>query len=83
VVAFVADERTWGFRSRTIKTAESAANGRYAIPGLLAGRYHVVAVPYLEEYSWLDATILRRLQPPGEPLMVADAARMTVDLVVK
>jgi protocatechuate 3,4-dioxygenase beta subunit len=83
VVVFAADERSWGFRSRMIKAAESDANGRYAIQGLLGGRYHVVAVPHLEEYSWMDATILRRLQPPGEPLAVGEAAHLTVDLVVK
>jgi hypothetical protein len=83
VVVFGADERSWGFRSRTIKAAESDATGRYAIRGLLGGRYYVVAVPHLEEHSWMDATVLRRLQPPVEPLIVRDGAALSVDLVVK
>ena len=83
VVVFSADERAWGFRSRMIKAAEADANGRYAIQGLLGGRYYVVAVPHLEEHSWMDTTILRRLQPPVDPLTVGDGAQVAVDLVVK
>ena len=82
VVAFAADESAWGFRSRVIKTAESGAGGRYAIDGLLPGKYYVVAVPYLEEGAWMDADVLRRLQPGVEPVALADPAA-TVDVVVK
>jgi hypothetical protein len=82
VVAFAADERAWGYRSRVIKTAESGAAGRYAIEGLLPGRYHVVAVPYLEEGAWMDADVLRGLLPAVEPVALADRA-VTVDVVVK
>ena len=83
VVVFADDERTWGFRSRLIKAAESGADGRYSIEGLLDGRYHVVAVPYLEEGSWLDAGVLRRLQPMASPVAIAEAAKLTRDLVIK
>jgi Carboxypeptidase regulatory-like domain len=82
VVAFAADEKTWGFRSRAIKAAESVAGGRYVIEGLLPGKYYVVAVPYLEEGAWMDADVLRRLQPAVEPVTLANPA-VTVDVVVK
>ncbi len=82
VVAFAADEKTWGFRSRVIKAAESGTGGRYVIEGLLPGKYYVVAVPYLEEGAWMDADVLRRLQPAVEPVALSDAA-ITVDVVVK
>jgi hypothetical protein len=81
-VAFAAEERTWGYRSRTIKAAESGAGGRYTIEGLLPGKYHVVAVPYLDEGAWMDPDVLRRLQPPGDPIAVADPA-VVVNLIVK
>ena len=83
VVVFGDDEKAWGFRSRAIKAAESGADGRYAIEGLLDGKYHIAAVPYLEEGSWMDAAILRRLQPMASPLAVAEAAKLTMNLVMK
>jgi hypothetical protein len=83
IVAFGADERTWGWRTRMVKSVESDDQGRYSIDGLLDGKYHVVAVPFLEEGSWLDATILSRLVPTTPPLTLSGAATLTANLVVK
>ena len=83
VVAFSRDEQTWKFRSRLIKAAETGADGRYVIEGLLDGAYHIAAVPYLEEGAWMDAGVLRRLETGAIPLVAANAARLTADLVVK
>ena len=83
VVVFGVDERAWGFRSRLIKSTESGADGRYTIDGLLDGKYHIVAIPHLEEGSWMDAGVLRRLQPMALPLAMAEAKKLTMDLVIK
>lgn len=83
VVVFSADERTWGWRSRMVKSVESDDQGRYAIDGLLDGKYHVLAVPFLEDGSWMDATILGRLLSNASPLTVTGAAKLTTNLVVK
>ncbi len=83
VVAFSADEQTWKFRSRTIKATETGADGRYVIEGLLDGRYHIAAVPYLEPGAWMDASVLRRLESGAAPLQAANGGRLTINLVVK
>jgi Carboxypeptidase regulatory-like domain len=83
VVIFGDDEQAWRFRSRVIKATESGADGRYTIEGLLDGKYHIVAVPYLEEGSWMDAGVLRSLQPKASPLAVAEAVKSTMNLVMK
>jgi carboxypeptidase family protein len=83
VVVFSDDDQTWRFRSRVIKATESGADGRYTIDGLLDGKYHIVAVPYLEEGSWMDAGVLRSLQPKASPLAVAEAVKSTMNLVMK
>ena len=66
-----------------IKTAETGADGRYVIEGLLDGPYQIAVAPYLEEGSWMDAGVLRRLESGAAPLQAANAARLTMDLVVK
>lgn len=83
VVAFSHDPQTWKFRSRMIKAAETGADGRYVIDGLLDGDYHLVAAPYLEPGSWMDAAVLRRLEGAAVPMKAANAAQLTVNLVVK
>lgn len=83
VVAFSRDAQTWKYRSRMIKAAETGADGRYVIEGLLDGDYHVVAAPYLEPGSWMDASVLRRLESIAIPVQAANNAQLTVNLVVK
>jgi hypothetical protein len=83
VVVFSADDRQWGWRTRMVKSVESDGQGRYVIDGLLDGKYHVVAVPFLEEGAWLDATILARLVPTTPPMELSGAAKLTANVVVK
>ena len=83
VVAFSRDTQTWKYRSRMIKSAETGADGRYVIEGLLDGDYHVVAAPYLEPGSWMDASVLRRLEAAAVPVQAVNAAQLIANLVVK
>ena len=66
-----------------VKSVECVGEGRYTIDGILDGQFHVVAVPFLEDGSWMDTTILGRLQANASPLTVTGAARLTTNLVVK
>lgn len=83
VVLFSADERTWGWRSRLVHSVEADAAGRYVIDGVMPGKYRVVAVPFLEDGSWRDATILARLQPLSVAIALDEPSRTTMNLVVK
>lgn len=83
VVVFTQDDSAWGWRSRLVHSTEADADGRYAITGLLPSRYHVVAVPFLEPGSWMDATILARLQALAGGFVASGAGSTTVNLVVK
>ena len=66
-----------------VKSVECDGEGRYTIDGLLDGKYHVVAVPVLEDGSWMDTAILTRLLPSASPLVVSGAAKLTANVVVK
>lgn len=83
VVVFSEDDRTWGWRSRLVHSTETEADGRYTLEGLLAGSYRVVAVPFLEQGSWMDVTVLSRLQSLATPITLGDSSLMTMDVVVK
>lgn len=83
IVVFSQDETTWGWRSRVVHSTEADAEGRYAVSGVLPGRYHIVAVPYLEPGSWMDGTLLSRLQPLAGVFVASGAGSTTMDLVVK
>lgn len=83
VVVFSEDPEQWGWRSRMVRTAESSADGRFNVEGVLDGAYRIVAVPALEDGSWMDPTILRRLEPLASPLPVSGAKPTTMNLVVK
>jgi 5-hydroxyisourate hydrolase-like protein (transthyretin family) len=82
VVLFGDDERLWGTRSRTIHATETRADGTYEIAGVLPGKYHVVAVPFLDALAWTDATVLHQLMGGANSLNVA-AGKVAIPLVVK
>jgi hypothetical protein len=83
VVVFSEDASAWGWRSRVIHSVEGDDTGRYVIEGLLPGKYRVVAVPFLEDGSWKDASILARLLPLSVAMTFDEPTRTTLDLVVK
>jgi hypothetical protein len=83
VVVFSADDRSWGWRSRMVRSTESDDQGRYAINGLLEGEYNIIAVLFLEDGSWMDATILSRLVPNTSLVKVSGSEKQTANLVVK
>ncbi|HUL72502.1 MAG TPA: carboxypeptidase-like regulatory domain-containing protein [Vicinamibacterales bacterium] len=83
VVLFSTDERQWQPRSRTVRAVETGPDGQFAIEGVLAGDYAIVAVPYLEEESWTDATVLRGLRALATTVALTDGASTTVTLKVR
>lgn len=80
VVVFSEDQKHWGARSRFIKTVEAGPDGRYAITGLLPGRYHVVAVDVLDEGTWEDPDVLGKLQTYGGARVVVGTEKLDVNL---
>lgn len=83
VVVCASDEHQWRPRSRFVRAAESASDGRYAIDGLLGGSYLIAAVPYLEDGSWTDAAVLRGLRDASSPLALKNGEAATLALKVK
>jgi len=81
-VIFGDDERAWGRRSRVIKTAETGADGRYEVRGLLDGNYSVIAVPFLEDGAWFDTAVLQQLKPGAASIAIVPG-KHTLNLVVK
>jgi hypothetical protein len=82
VVMFSEDDKLWGTRSRVIHALEAKADGSYQFRGVLPGRYHVIAVPFLESFAWTDAAVLHQLKSSAESVNVP-GGNLTVNLVVK
>jgi hypothetical protein len=83
VVIFSHDARTWGARSRFIKSAEVTSDGRFSIDGLLPGEYDAAAVVALEEGAWFDPEVLGRLAPRASTVAVTVGQKLTLALKVR
>jgi hypothetical protein len=80
IVIFAEDERLWGLHSRFVRSVTADASGRFAIDGLLPGRYLVSAVPYLEDDAWTDVDVLRQLRAHAVPLTLGARQEETITL---
>jgi hypothetical protein len=83
VVAFLDDARRWAARSRFIKSVDLGADGRYAIKGLLPGKYLVAVSDVLDDGAWEDPDVLARLRPTAAPIVVTAGSPVTLDWKLK
>jgi hypothetical protein len=83
VVVFTPDERLWMFRSRHVRSVLAGADGAFAVPGLLPGRYLACAIDELNEGDWFDPDVLRRLKPEAVAVAVAAGESQTLTLTVR
>jgi hypothetical protein len=81
VVLFGDDESSWGMGSRTIFSSETGADGRFSFAGVLPGKYHAVAVGYLDDGQWTDPATLRRLLPLATAVTIDAHKTATLSLV--
>jgi len=83
VVMFAEDAALRHERSTMTKTVYAAANGRYVVDGLRAGRYIAVAVPR-EGASLSDATAdyFDLLSKHGRPVVIRDREAEALDLTL-
>jgi hypothetical protein len=80
VVAFARDSQKWFEESRWVRVVRPDQQGNYRIDGLPPGEYLAVAVDYVEEGTWNDASFIESLRPHGEPLTLTEGEARTVAL---
>jgi hypothetical protein len=83
VTVFPENVRSWTARSRFIKSVELGADGRYAIKGLLPGKYLVAVSDVLDDGAWEDPDVLARLRPAAAPIGVTAGVPVTLDWKLK
>lgn len=82
VVAFSEDERHWRFGSRFIRAARPTVDGTYAIAGMPAGDYFVVAEPDLMDGEWENREYLKGATARATRVTLKRGATEAVDLKV-
>ena len=65
-----------------MRWARPNQNGRFAIEGLVAGEYLVVAVDDVDETQWLNADYLDRFRQRATRVTIGDSEKKTVELEV-
>jgi hypothetical protein len=70
------------FSAARVRWARPNQNGRFAIEGLVAGEYVVVAVDDVDETQWLNADYLGRFRPRATRVTIGDSEKKTVELEV-
>jgi protocatechuate 3,4-dioxygenase beta subunit len=85
VVVAPAQPEMWvdfGTSPRRVRTAKTAADGRYQIGGLPPGDYLIAAVPGEAGSDWQNPTYLRTLAAAATKITIGDGEKKTMDLVV-
>jgi hypothetical protein len=83
VVIFADDSRTWTHRrTRFVVSARPAADGRFTVRGLPAGRYLAVALAQLVDGQWADPENLERLRTLAVPFALADGEARSLKLLL-
>jgi len=83
VVIFSTENRFWVPQSRRIQATRPGTDGRFAVRGLPAGEYRLVAVSDIEPGQWYDPALLRQLFASSIELTLADGERKTQDVRVR
>ena len=80
VIAIPEDDKLVSATSRFIQRSAPRADGTFNMSGLLPGKYRVAAVDFLDEGSWKDPDVLRRLAAAGTAVTVASGSDQSLEL---
>jgi hypothetical protein len=83
VIVFPADTTAWrdvGASPRRLRSVRVSRSGSYAVAGLPAGEYDVIAVGDAAAANWLDPMRLAELARAAARVIVVDGQQASVDL---
>jgi hypothetical protein len=80
VVAFSSDRNKWGYLTRFVRSVRPDQDGRFALRGLPADDYLVVALEYLESGQEFDPEQLRAWEPGATRVALGEGAPQSVTL---
>jgi hypothetical protein len=84
VILFPEGEKSRSATSRFVHRASPRADGTFLVTGLLPGRYIAAAVDHLDDGTWNDPEVLKRIAAAGTPVTViaGGAKPLTLNLQV-
>jgi hypothetical protein len=77
---FPIDRAMWRDGARRIRAARSGSDGRYVIPDLPAGDYHLAALTDLDERALAAGALLDQIAPIALRITIADGQQATQNL---
>jgi protocatechuate 3,4-dioxygenase beta subunit len=80
VVFFSADPTKWIDRSRFVKMARPAQDGRFEVRGLPPQDYLVIALPSIVGSEWQDPEFLHQLRSQATALVLTEGESRTLEL---
>ena len=83
VVVFSENEDRWNFGSRFVRSARPANDGTYAVAGLPAGAYLVVARQTIADGEWESPEFLATAKPDATRIELAAGESVKADVRVK
>jgi len=83
VVLFSADPTKWIDRSRFVRMARPAQDGRFEVRGLPTQDYLVIALPSVVGSEWQDPEFLQQLRSQATSLVLTEGESRTLELKLK
>lgn len=82
VLIFAEDAARWQSGARSVRKTRPDQHGAYKAEGLAPGRYHVVALPRVDEDTMSDPAVLGSLRAAAESVELAARGAARLDLRV-
>jgi hypothetical protein len=80
VIAFSSERQYWRAQSRHIQAARTDATGAFALRGLPAGDYLLVAVDDVDQGEWFDPAYLDQARASATRATLSEGEKKTMDL---
>jgi hypothetical protein len=81
-VVFAQDRDKWSDNSRYMRTGRPDQDGRFKVPGLPPGEYHIVALDYVDADQWTEPEYLERIRGKATSVTIGEGETKSIELKI-